>query len=71
VVRGTDYLEHFGDATATATALGLHASTLRYRLRRIQKISGVDLTNPDQRLVCQPLLREGAKNEPWDWVARW
>ena len=34
----------------TSTKLFIHRSTLSYRLKRIQKITGVDLDNPSERL---------------------
>lgn len=37
------WLDGFGDAPAVAQVLGVHANTLRYRLGRIQEITGVDL----------------------------
>ncbi|HEY2702736.1 MAG TPA: helix-turn-helix domain-containing protein [Candidatus Dormibacteraeota bacterium] len=41
------YLECGGSYDATAAALGVHRSTLKYRLQRIREISGRDLTDPD------------------------
>ncbi len=43
----TRYLEAGGNYDATAKALNVHRSTLRYRLRRIRELSGYDLTDPD------------------------
>lgn len=37
------WLDGFGDASTVARALGVHVNTLRYRLGRIQEITGVDL----------------------------
>ena len=37
------WLDGFGDAPSVAQLLGVHANTLRYRLGRIQEITGVDL----------------------------
>lgn len=37
------WLDGFGDAPVVARALRVHANTLRYRLGRIQEITGVDL----------------------------
>jgi hypothetical protein len=37
------WLDGFGDAPTVAQSLGVHANTLRYRLGRIQEITGVDL----------------------------
>jgi sugar diacid utilization regulator len=41
------YLECGGAYDATATALSVHRSTLKYRLQRIREISGHDLADPD------------------------
>jgi sugar diacid utilization regulator len=41
------YLERGGHYDATAAALGVHRSTLKYRLQRIREVSGHDLANPD------------------------
>jgi DNA-binding PucR family transcriptional regulator len=42
----TLYLECGGGYDATATALTVHRSTLKYRLQRIREISGHDITDP-------------------------
>lgn len=44
------------DVPTTAAELHLHPNTLRYRLRRAREISGIDDTQPRQRLVLQLLL---------------
>ena len=41
------YLEHGGNYDATALAISVHRSTLKYRLQRIRDISGHDLADPD------------------------
>jgi DNA-binding PucR family transcriptional regulator len=41
------YLERGGSYEATAKALIVHRNTLKYRLQRIRKISGLDLSDPD------------------------
>jgi sugar diacid utilization regulator len=41
------YLEYGGNYDATAKALDIHRSTLKYRLQRIRDISGHDLGVPD------------------------
>ena len=38
------YLDHFGDIKAAANGLHVHPNTLRYRLTRLKKQWGVDLT---------------------------
>jgi PucR-like helix-turn-helix protein len=56
--RGTDYiatlrafLSVHGDAGRTATALGIHVNTLRYRMRRLEEIAQLDLEDPEARLA--------------------
>ncbi|MFF3495771.1 PucR family transcriptional regulator [Streptomyces sp. NPDC002795] len=51
------HLAFFGDAGATARYLGIHANTLRYRLRRARELGGFDLGDPDVRLVVELGLR--------------
>ncbi|QUH06207.1 helix-turn-helix domain-containing protein [Saccharopolyspora erythraea] len=46
----SQYLECGGNYNAAANALVIHRSTLRYRLRRIREISGIDLGEVDNRL---------------------
>jgi sugar diacid utilization regulator len=46
----SQYFECGGNYDATAAALAIHRSTLRYRLQRIREISGTDLANVDSRL---------------------
>ncbi|MET8473217.1 helix-turn-helix domain-containing protein [Streptomyces sp. NPDC006422] len=52
------HLAFFGDAGATARYLGIHANTLRYRLRRAGEVGGIDLGDPDVRLVVELGLRQ-------------
>ncbi|WP_083913474.1 PucR family transcriptional regulator [Nocardia concava] len=47
------YLRHHGDVRAAATALRIHPNTLRYRLRRAQDITGIDLEDPADRLLLE------------------
>ncbi|ADB52819.1 PucR family transcriptional regulator [Conexibacter woesei] len=51
------YLEHAGDARATAEALFVHRSSLYGRLHRIEAVAGVDLRSGDTRLELQLGLR--------------
>lgn len=51
------YLECGGNYVATSTALSVHRSTLKYRLRRIREISGHDLADPDTRFHLQLATR--------------
>jgi sugar diacid utilization regulator len=49
----TLFLEHGGNYIATAEALFVHPSTLKYRLQRIRDLTGYDLNNPDTRFSLQ------------------
>lgn len=51
------YLAAFGDVTAAAATLNVHPNTFRYRLRRLVDISGIDLEDPQQRLVAELQLQ--------------
>jgi DNA-binding PucR family transcriptional regulator len=43
----TQHLQHGGAYQATARALSVHRSTLKYRLQRIRELTGLDLTDPE------------------------
>jgi DNA-binding PucR family transcriptional regulator len=49
----TRHLDGGGSYDATANALSAHRNTVKYRLRRIQEISGFDLADPDTRFNLQ------------------
>jgi len=51
------FLEEQGRYRATADRLGLHVTTLRYRLRRLRERFDVDLDAPDTRLALALALR--------------
>jgi DNA-binding PucR family transcriptional regulator len=51
------YLEHGGNYDATARALVVHRSTLKYRLQRIRDLSGHDLNDPDCHFNLQLATR--------------
>ncbi|WP_439032003.1 PucR family transcriptional regulator [Gordonia terrae] len=51
------YLDHFGDVRAAAQSLHVHPNTLRYRIRRLQALTGMDLDDPATRLVVALSLR--------------
>jgi DNA-binding PucR family transcriptional regulator len=51
------YLDAHGDVRAAADRLAVHPNTLRYRLRRLGELTGVDLRDPDARLVTELQLR--------------
>ncbi len=45
------------NASQTARALNVHRNTLAYRLQRIAEITGLDLADPEARLVLQLALK--------------
>ncbi|WSV80438.1 helix-turn-helix domain-containing protein [Nocardia sp. NBC_01009] len=47
------YLREHGDVRNAATALQVHPNTLRYRIRRVEDIVGVDLSDPADRLLLE------------------
>ncbi|WP_167511499.1 helix-turn-helix domain-containing protein [Streptomyces sioyaensis] len=51
------YLNAFGDVRAAAAELHVHPNTLRYRIRRAEELTGLDLNRPDQRLLAMLQLR--------------
>ncbi|MEV7377414.1 helix-turn-helix domain-containing protein [Streptomyces lydicus] len=51
------YLNAFGDVRAAAAELHVHPNTLRYRIRRAEELTGLDLGRPDQRLLAMLQLR--------------
>jgi DNA-binding PucR family transcriptional regulator len=50
------YLGSFGDVRIAADTLHIHANSLRYRLKRLAEIAGLDLEDPDIRLALQLVL---------------
>lgn len=42
-----------------AQRLFVHRNTMHYRLRKIQDLCGLDLADPDERLVAELQLRLG------------
>jgi DNA-binding PucR family transcriptional regulator len=59
-------LDAQSDARRAATRLEVHVNTLRYRVRRIVEIAGVDLEDPDARLALEVQLRVLPCEEPGD-----
>jgi hypothetical protein len=51
------YFDAFGDMASAAAAVNIHPNTFRYRLRRITDVFGLDLDDPDERLVAEMQLR--------------
>jgi DNA-binding PucR family transcriptional regulator len=51
------YLDSFGDIAAAAQLLQVHPNTVRYRVRRIEKLLSASLADPDVRLLFSLGLR--------------
>lgn len=47
------FFDYAGDVPRAAESLFLHPNTLRYRLRRMQELTGLDLKDPKDRLVAE------------------
>ncbi len=57
VLTLSEYLECGGNYDASALALSVHRSTLKYRLRRIRQVSGYDIGLPDVQFNLQVATR--------------
>jgi hypothetical protein len=51
------WLDAFGDVADASAAMFVHPNTFRYRLRRLTEVSGIDLTDPEQRFAAMLQLR--------------
>jgi DNA-binding PucR family transcriptional regulator len=51
------YLDSFGDIGAAARSLQVHPNTVRYRVRRIEKLLSTSLSDPEVRLLFSLGLR--------------
>ncbi|WP_327353246.1 PucR family transcriptional regulator [Streptomyces sp. NBC_01304] len=51
------FLDHAGQAGRTAAALGIHRQTLYYRLSRVEKLTGLDLDEGEDRLLLHMALK--------------
>lgn len=51
------YLDHESGIAATATALGLHRNTVAVRIRRVQELLGLDMSDPEARLALHLACR--------------
>lgn len=51
------YLASFGDPGVVSKALNIHTNTLRYRLRRLHEIFGLDLADADTRFALMVDVR--------------
>ncbi|MFE1441395.1 PucR family transcriptional regulator [Streptomyces sp. NPDC058739] len=60
----TAYLDAAGDMSRAARRLVLHPNTLRYRLRRVRERFGIDLDDPDTRLVVTLAVRLAETDPP-------
>jgi sugar diacid utilization regulator len=60
------YLEAGGNYAHSARVLGVHRNTLRYRLKRIQEISGYDLGEPDVQFNLQLAARAWRTSTAFD-----
>ncbi|MFI5497457.1 PucR family transcriptional regulator [Nocardia asteroides] len=48
-----EYLHAHGEVSVAAAALRVHPNTLRYRLRRVEAVLGIDLADPADRLLLE------------------
>jgi sugar diacid utilization regulator len=53
VLTLSEYLDRGGNYDASARALSVHRSTLKYRLQRIRQVSGHELSRPDVQFNLQ------------------
>lgn len=51
------FFDAAGDVATAAAVLYVHPNTVRYRLRRLREITGLDLADPLQRFVAELQLR--------------
>ncbi|WEH15117.1 helix-turn-helix domain-containing protein [Streptomyces sp. VNUA24] len=51
------FLDHAGQAGRTAAELGIHRQTLYYRLSRVEKLTGLSLTDGEDRLLLHMALK--------------
>jgi len=51
------YLDHAGQAGRSAEALGVHRQTLYYRLSRVERLTGLDLGDGEDRLLLHMALK--------------
>ncbi|MDH6624039.1 hypothetical protein M2271_001836 [Streptomyces sp. LBL] len=52
------YLDRAGQAGRTAAELGVHRQTLYYRLSRVEKLTGLDLDDGEDRLLLHMALKQ-------------
>jgi hypothetical protein len=51
------WLRHHGSQRAIADEVGVHAQTVRYRMRRLRELFGAELEDPDNRFALEMALR--------------
>jgi PucR family transcriptional regulator, purine catabolism regulatory protein len=51
------YLHHHGSHKQSARILHLHTNTVAYRITRIETITGLDLSDPDNRLIAHVAVK--------------
>jgi sugar diacid utilization regulator len=51
------YLDSFGDVPRAAERISVHPNTFRYRMRRLVELFGLNLDDPDERVVLELQLR--------------
>ncbi|MDQ2955856.1 MAG: helix-turn-helix domain-containing protein [Actinomycetota bacterium] len=51
------WLDLFGDVSGAAAAVGVHANTFRYRLRRLAEVANIDLGDANTRFAAMLELR--------------
>lgn len=51
------YLRNHGSPKQSARSLRLHVNTVAYRVQRIEQITGLDLADPDDRLVAHVAVK--------------
>lgn len=66
------YLESDYSVNSTATALGIHANSVRYRLRRAEELLGSDLRKPSALLAVYVAMgqRRAEKSRSWQSARR-
>ncbi|MHA6763471.1 PucR family transcriptional regulator [Streptacidiphilus sp. PAMC 29251] len=57
------WLDHLGDVREAADELHVHPNTVRYRIRRAEQLTGLDLRSPEQRLLAMLQLRLPPRNQ--------
>jgi len=58
------FLDHTGSVEATARALYVHANTVRYRIKRIDEVSGYSPNDPRDALVLRLAITLGRQADP-------